>query len=70
MSGLDLILLAFAALCLIILLAYRLAERETMDAATFRAGSDFQTAALSQGTTVYRLFGEATAPTVMMLVVY
>jgi pimeloyl-ACP methyl ester carboxylesterase len=67
MSGLDLILLAFAALCLIILLAYRLAERETMDAATFRAGSDFQTAALSQGTTAYRLYGEATAPTVIIL---
>lgn len=67
MSGLDLSLLGFATFCLIMFLAYRLADRETMDAETFRLDSNFLTAHLSDGVTAYRIYGEDGAPTIIIL---
>ena len=67
MSGVDLFLLGLATICLIMFLAYRLADRETMDAAAFRADSNFHTADLSHGVTAYRLYGDETAPPVIIL---
>tara|TARA_E500000178_G_scaffold352507_1_gene416099 strand:- start:587 stop:1519 length:933 start_codon:yes stop_codon:yes gene_type:complete len=48
-------------------IAYRVADRETKTAASFRASSGYETAALQHGTTAFRTYGPVGAPAIILV---
>jgi pimeloyl-ACP methyl ester carboxylesterase len=67
MSAIAIIGFMAAVVLLSLAILYRLSDRETMTAATFRADSGYQLAQLSAGDTAYQVYGPDDGPVVIIL---
>jgi pimeloyl-ACP methyl ester carboxylesterase len=67
MNLLNITLIVLAALVALLMIVFIAANRETISAAEFRADSNYQTAALSDGVTAYMDYGPKDAPPVIIV---
>ena len=67
MKPFGIVLIGLVALAALLMIIYIRADRETISAATFRADSAYQTAALSAGVTAYQAYGPKDAPPVIIV---